>query len=168
MTSTTYLEMEAQAHSALATTGRIRAAFAGAGEAARTSAYFAFQVFRMWRKMRTLAKMIKAPLPTPPADAPPRKVNAEALSHSLALMRELHEIMFSVNDDVRRIGAVRSLLCRPWLRGIERANETLGEFLDDIEMSLSPELRASVRQAIDELKPPTGTDWRASLEAMRH
>jgi hypothetical protein len=163
MTSAAYLKMEVQAHSALATTGRIRAALADAGELARMSVYIGFQTFRLWRKMHLVASLTLKPLEPISAE----KISDELASHSLVLLREVHEQVLAITQGARRNRFVR-VCSGPMLGGIEHDNDILGEFLDDVEMSLSPELRASLQRAIAELKPPTGADWRASLEAMRH
>lgn len=164
MTSTAcpqYLKMEIQAHSALATAGRIRAA--DAGHLVRMSGYIMFQAFRIWRKMRALARLILKPLERTPA----KKVSEESVQHSLVVLRELYQQVLTLTQCAREDRYIR-FLYGPMLPSIERNNDVLVEFLDDVEMHLSSELRASLQKAITELKPPTGADWKASLEAMRH
>lgn len=169
MTSIAYLKMEVYAHSALAVTGRIRLALEAAGMFAglcAMTAYIPFQVFRTWRKMRALATFIerghhhdaKLDLPAP-TDA--------QLRHALTSLWELHDAIREATASTRD-GYLLFFVVNPMLAAIERDNATLFDFLDDAELRLSPEFRNSVDSAIAALKPPTGTDWRATLESMRH
>lgn len=163
-TSTAYLKIEVQAHSALATVGRIHAAFAGAGVVVWGAIYIPYQAFRIWRKMRTLAGLILTPDTAP---KPSRALSDDEVRHSLALMRELYQGVHKITNTARTLPA-GSTFFGPMLPAIERDTEILGSFLEEAEMKWSAEFQASLRDAIAELKPPTGTDWRASLEAMRH
>lgn len=164
MTSAAYHRMEVQAHSALATTGRIRAALPHAGTMAGVGLYVPFQAVRIWRKMHTLAAFIAKRDEIQKPSNPPTDQEA---AHSLALLRELHEAVTTITRTARASSLIRAAY-GPLLGPIERDTGILGSFLDDVEMSMSADLRASLQKAIAELTPPTGTDWRASLEAMRN
>lgn len=165
MTSTAaYHRLEVEAHSALATTGRIRAAFSGARTVASMLVYVPFQGFRIYRKMHTLAVLIAG---RDEIQKPSKAPTEQELVHALSLLREVHEAVTGITRAIRDTVLIR-VGYGPFLGAIERDNGILGSFLDDFEMSMSQEFRASLQKAIAELKPPTGTDWRASLEAMRH
>lgn len=165
MTSTAaYHRLEVEAHSALATTGRIRAALSGARTIASVVVYVPFQGFRIYRKMHKLAVLIAR---RDEIQKPSKAPTEQELAHAVALLREVHEAVTAITRAVRDAALVR-VAYGPFLGATERDNSILGNFLDDFEMNMSQEFRASLQKAITELKPPTGTDWRASLEAMRH
>jgi hypothetical protein len=159
--------MEVQAHSAIAVAGRIQLAVETVGVVAGLCAglaYIPFQAFRIWRKMRALASIIESEYEHDPAAPKPADADVQ---HALTSLREVHGAVLVVTSQVRSTTPFR-LAYGPMLGAIERDNEILRDFLEDAEMRLSPEFKASVQAAISELKPPTGADWKASLESMRH
>lgn len=164
MTSTGCLRMDIQAHSAIAVAGRIRLALEAAGLVTRLCgmvAYVPFQAFRIWRKMRTLAVLITAK-----HEAIVAKPTPDEVRHALDSLWELHGAVRRATGEARLWPLLR-IACGPILGPIERDNDILRDFIDDVEMRLSPEFRASLQTALGELKPPTGVDWKSSLESMR-
>lgn len=167
MTSTAYLEMEITAHSAIAVAGRMQLARETAGFVAgvcATVAYVPFQVFRIWRKMRFLAELIEGKRPL---TLPTKQLSETDLQHALTSLGELHTTVHNATSLLRSTGLPR-FACGPMLGAIERDNQILGDFIEDAEMCLSKEFRESLQGAIAELKPPTGVDWKTSLESMRN
>jgi hypothetical protein len=114
--------------------------------------------------MRHLAILIEQKRERDPAAR--RPTDAE-LRHAMAALWELHDLVHEITTTARRLVLLR-FVAVPMLRAIERDNAILRDFIDDVEMRLSPEFRESAQTAIAELKPPTGVDWKASLESMRN
>ena len=163
--SIAYLKIEVQAHSALAMVGRIQGALAEAGTVVGSCFTLPYLTFRVWRHLRTLARLIQAGPDSVPS--PPKIMSDEEMQHVISLLRELYERLSKACNGARSYLLIR-VLYGPMLPAIERDTEILGLFLADAEMKLSAEFQAGLRQAIAELNPPTGVDWRKSLETMRH
>ena len=165
MTSAACLNrMEVQAHSALATLGRIRVVLANAGFLLSGFVCLPYQSFRIWKKLHTLASLIRRREQLADRKA---SVSEAELDHAFKLLRELHSGTATLIGYARQHRSI-ALGMGPFLAPIERDTYILGQFLDDAEMLLSQRFQSSLESAIAELKPPTGSDWRASLEAMRH
>jgi hypothetical protein len=154
-------DLEAQAYRTLASTSATRAQLRRTAGAGVGDGEFAALVSRV---ARNIARLLKATT----TDFLEKQVGAAELPAFVTQLDTLHRSLREMLDLAQSKGVTRVNAYRVWFDQIADGVDALDSLVETLHLSLNPDFRRIVTDAITEMKPaPDPRDWRSALAKLQ-